>query len=189
MSRIRSSDAGFTLVELLVVITLTSVIGATMVTSVVRSLDVTARATSRVEALTDLQRALERMSRNIRVAEPAGNAPVIAAATPTTLRFSVYDPTTRREFTYTHTGDAVTQSVRTFATHTATTATGPVVTPVIGDLDQGAIPVFTYSRADGSAWTTGSTREIARVQLRLLRQTDDDVVEISSGVFLRNTLD
>ncbi|CAN5342810.1 hypothetical protein BH23ACT9_BH23ACT9_19450 [soil metagenome] len=185
------SDAGFTLVELLVVIVLTGVIGATMVTSVVRSLDVTNRATSRVEALTDMQRALQRMSRNIRAAEPVSpSRSALATATPTSLSFNVYDPVTRREITYTHTGDALTQSVRTFATHTATTPGAAVVTPVIGDLDQGAVPVFNYFTATGAPWTAGDpVAAIARVQIRLLRATADDVVEISSGTFLRNTLE
>lgn len=191
VSSCRQDDDGFTLVELLVVIVLVGIIGGTVVTSVVRSLDVTQRATSRVEALTDMQRAMERMSRNIRVAEPQGSSPlVLTAATGSSIAFTVFDPVTRREIVYTQTGDRVVQLTRTFASHTATTAPAGATTTVIDGLDQGLTPVFGYFKDDGSALAaTDGPADIVRVQIRLRRQTADDLVELSSSTFLRNTLD
>ena len=67
LSRARGS-AGFTLVELLVVLTLLSVLGAIITASMSRGLQADAQARSRLEAFEDMQLAMERMSREVRAA-------------------------------------------------------------------------------------------------------------------------
>ena len=63
-------DGGFTLVELLVVLTLLGVVGAIVGTSMTRGLRADAQARNRIEAFEDMQVAIERMSREIRAADP-----------------------------------------------------------------------------------------------------------------------
>lgn len=65
-----SREQGFTLIELMVVIAILSVIGGVVVASVVRALEVTTQANERTNALTDIERGLERVTRQIRVADP-----------------------------------------------------------------------------------------------------------------------
>lgn len=82
--------AGFTVVELLVVLTLLAVIGAIVAVSMSRGLQADAQARSRIEAFEDMQVAMERMTREIRGASPvrAGEA-VLEEADAETLQFLV----------------------------------------------------------------------------------------------------
>lgn len=63
-------DRGFTLVELMVAILILGIVGGVVVTSVVKALQVTTQANQRTTALTDIERGIERVSRQIRVADP-----------------------------------------------------------------------------------------------------------------------
>lgn len=64
------NQAGFTLVELLVAMLLLGVVGGVVLRSVVQSMRLTSETTERTNALTDIQRGLERVSRQIRTADP-----------------------------------------------------------------------------------------------------------------------
>lgn len=68
--RERSSEAAFTLVELLVVMTIFAVIGGIVTTTVVRSIQVSHRAQQRAESLATLQNTLQRVGREVRAADP-----------------------------------------------------------------------------------------------------------------------
>lgn len=63
-------EAGFTLVELLVVIVILGVIGGMVTSTVIASLNATRRAEARMTALSDLQRGVERVGRELRAADP-----------------------------------------------------------------------------------------------------------------------
>lgn len=65
-----ADDRGFTLVELLVVVLILGMIGSIVLVSVVQAMDRTSSATNRTNALTDIERGLERITRQIRVADP-----------------------------------------------------------------------------------------------------------------------
>lgn len=66
----RSDESGFTLVELLVVTVILGVVGAITVAGVVRGMQTSAHAQDRVEALTATETTLERISRELRAADP-----------------------------------------------------------------------------------------------------------------------
>ncbi len=63
-------DGGFTLVELLVVIAILGVIGTITMAAIVNSLTDQRKQRSRLTALTDTQTSLQRMSRELRTADP-----------------------------------------------------------------------------------------------------------------------
>lgn len=66
----RSDESGFTLVELLVVMVILGVVGAITVAGVVRGMQTSAHAQDRVEALTATETTLERITRELRAADP-----------------------------------------------------------------------------------------------------------------------
>lgn len=64
------TQRGFTLVEFLVVVVLLGVVGGIVTTSLIRGMHSTERVDARVTALTDLQRTVERIGRELRAADP-----------------------------------------------------------------------------------------------------------------------
>ena len=71
MRRQRQSrgDEGFTLIELLVVMAITSIVAAVVTASIVATMRTTKLADDRITASIDLQRGIERVGRELRVAE------------------------------------------------------------------------------------------------------------------------
>ncbi len=63
-------DHGFTLVELLVVMTILTIIGGLVVGTVVNAFEQERRTTSRVHAMNDAKLALERITADVRAADP-----------------------------------------------------------------------------------------------------------------------
>jgi prepilin-type N-terminal cleavage/methylation domain-containing protein len=66
----RTSEAGFTLIELLVVMVLMGIVGGFVTTSLVRSMQVTRTTSERAIALHDIERSLQVVGRELRVADP-----------------------------------------------------------------------------------------------------------------------
>ena len=64
------TQRGFTLVEFLVVLVLIGVIGGIVTSSLIRGLQTADRADDRISATLDLQRAIERVGRELRAADP-----------------------------------------------------------------------------------------------------------------------
>ena len=65
---LRDGRAGFTLVELLIVVFLLAIVGSIVGVSMVRGLRAESHAQARIEAFEDMQIGLERMSREVRAA-------------------------------------------------------------------------------------------------------------------------
>jgi prepilin-type N-terminal cleavage/methylation domain-containing protein len=68
-AKVLSTESGFTLVELLVVLLLLGVVGGFVTTSIITSLQASRRGEARVMALNDLQLGIERVGRELRAAE------------------------------------------------------------------------------------------------------------------------
>jgi prepilin-type N-terminal cleavage/methylation domain-containing protein len=70
MPSLKRSEAGFTLIELLVVVMILGVVGSIVTTGLVQSMQNTRQTQARVQAMAELQRAAERVSRELRAACP-----------------------------------------------------------------------------------------------------------------------
>lgn len=66
----RDEQGGFTLVELLVVMVLTGIVGTVVTVSVVNSMSVARSTSQRATALHDVERALQVVGRELRIADP-----------------------------------------------------------------------------------------------------------------------
>ena len=66
----RDAQDGFTLVELLVVMVLTGIVGTVVTVSVVNSMSVARSTSQRATALHDVERALQVVGRELRIADP-----------------------------------------------------------------------------------------------------------------------
>lgn len=172
-SRVSVPDDGYTLVELLVVIAVLAVLGGVVVTSVVQSMAVASGTTERVEVLTALQRAQQRITRTIRSAAP------LVAGTDTTLALREWAGPDVQDVSYALVDDELRRT-----TTDAGGTTSEVV--VIRGLAQEGQPVFTYFTDDDVEWTTGVAEEIRRVEITLVAGLRGDAITLTTSVFPRN---
>lgn len=86
------AESGFSLVELLVVILILGVVGGYTLTGLVRGMQTTDRVEARVQTFTDLQRASERVSRDLRRAVWTDTAAALTATPPTGCTFVDLNP-------------------------------------------------------------------------------------------------
>ena len=102
-----ADEGGVTLVELLVVIVLMSVVGGAMARGMVSGMKATVATQGRFEALGELQKSVDRMTRELRAAEPlvahsTGNTVVVDTyrgdlASPSGWRYTIrYCPTEKK---------------------------------------------------------------------------------------------
>lgn len=177
--RRRDGEAGFTTVELMVAISVLAVVTAGAMGLIVRAMQVSNQTTQRVVVTTDLQRSVERVTRNVRAADP------ISTATPTQLRVTVHDSAAaRRVITYTLAGGTLSQRVQTYTSPTSAAASSDVTTAVVGGLTN--TTVFTYTTATGTPWTSGSPATIAHVEVMLATSVNSRPVQLTSSAQVRN---
>lgn len=183
------SADGFTSVELLVVMGIMLAVSVVVLSSLVAGLRATARGQARVEALTDLERAAERMARDLRFADPidaATNTQVIVNV----LRDEGGNPV-RHRVTYDVGAGTIAETRAVYDPPDAAVPTSTATTTVIGDLDPGAT-VFSFAKADGQAWIAGTDAltDLAEIRLDLRRQLpDQNPMELETSVFVRNVDD
>lgn len=176
MTRSRG-EAGFTLVELLVVLTLLGVIGSIVTSGLVQSMRVTRESQTRIEAMAELQRGAERMGRELRAACP------LTGADPSDVRLVVARDGTRFEHRFRLSGGAVTHRVVEDPDGTPTTVQPErVLVPAVDT----TLTRFTYLDADGLVATApGDVRSIRTVLVRTLPDQPRPL-RVESGVTLRN---
>jgi len=143
------SDAGMTLIELLVTMILMGVIGSVVTAGVVSAMQDQRRATSRLDAVTSTQRALERVTKDLRAADP------LVAADAQSVTTLVYHGTScqQRRYYVNATNQLVQEIAKYPASTTCANRTGTpgtatsnvLVTKVVNTATE---PVFVYQRID-----------------------------------------
>ena len=168
-------EHGITLVELLVVMALTAVVLGFVSRTVVHALGVQSRQTAQVAALNDTRVAFERVTRDIRGADPLR----VTELDRISLDLRLAD-TTVRTVTYERDAD------RLVATDAGTGQSRALV----GNLAPGQ-PLFLFHLADGSAVTgeapvdPASVRSVT-VRLHVENEAAGNVVDLVNQVLVRN---
>ncbi len=201
MSRIRirwqrlhhgGNQAGFTLVELLITMTLLLVVGGIVTSGVTQALATSRRGQARVYALADLETAGQRVTRELRAAIDFDQA-TGDAVTVDVLRNGGRE---KHAFAVTTSAGGERQLSHTrsiYATVDAATPTSSSTRVLIGEVDAAwvaANPVFTYERADGSPWVASAhaVEEIARAQVTLVRDLPEQGnIQVQTAVYVRNS--
>lgn len=169
-----AGEDGVTLVELLTVLAISGVVLAFVVATIVNALAAQRRQTAQVAALNDSKLAFERVTRDIRRADP------LHVASLDRVRLDVREGGVTRTVTYTRAGDVL------MLTDAATGQTRTLV----GDLAVGW-PLFLFHLVDGST-VTGTTALNPRlvrsitVQLRVEPDGAGRVVDLTNRVLMRN---
>jgi prepilin-type N-terminal cleavage/methylation domain-containing protein len=201
-ARIARGSAGFTLVELLVVIFLLSVVGTITSASVIRGFHLQARQTSQTESLNKAKVAFERMSQEVRGANPiriaeAQRLELLILRNDTVVSGGSPVPRTlRRVLTYVATPGAGTGRIH-LTEQRFETVNGVAATPttstrtVIDGLQLGATErVFTYFETPtsaGAATLAPGLVRLVEMRVRVDRVKSDGVADLYQRVSLRNT--
>jgi prepilin-type N-terminal cleavage/methylation domain-containing protein len=184
----RRDDGGFTLVELLVVIVLIGIVGAVTTTGLVQSMRASQRAQDRTAAFNELEIAMERLTRELRAADP------IISISPTDVIVRVERGGTCQLHRYTHTGTEVRYGTASGCTATTTSATTRIVEDVQNTTPTGA--VFRYltqaqaaqaSLPEAHQSTVTDVEDVAAIWITLVREIPGQQdVRVSSVVNVRN---
>ena len=185
LRRLHAGEDGVTLPELLIVMLLAAIIGGYLTSSLVQGMRTAGRAQERVYALTDLERVTQRVTRELRAADP------LLSAGPDQVEATVYRDGQRLRFRFTLADGVLTQTRMTFPSVTATVPLSTVTTTMAEGLADTAQPTFTYLMDDHETWTAGvdpisAIRQIEMVFARSLRASTDPI-EVETAVELRNT--
>ncbi len=175
--RLHGED-GATLAELLTVMAVSGVVLAFVTGTVVGAMQSQRRQTTQVSALNDAKRAFERVTRDIRGADP------LWEAAPDRIRLGVRRADdTVRTVTYQRVGDSL----------VATDAATGRATTLVGDLVP-ARPLFLFHLVDGSTVTgevAFNPRSVRSVTVRLQVEPDGAgrVVDLDNRVLIRNHIE
>lgn len=187
--RLRRED-GMTLVEVLVGVVIMAVALSIASGSAIHAMKVQRRQLAEVDAVNRGRIAIERMTREIRAANP-----LLAASTDgTSITVQVTRPTAgynRKITTYSLVGNAVQQSGTLVNTTTNATQAMPTTTLVTGVTLAAGEKLFSYRMADGTAPTSTSDLRLYRtatitLRLALPQSGATSTVRISDTVALRN---
>jgi prepilin-type N-terminal cleavage/methylation domain-containing protein len=182
-------EGGFTLIEALVVMVVMGIVGSLVTVSLVRGLHTTSSAQRRIQALADLQRGVERMARELRVADPLC---LTDGQEATRLGASVYREGKRYRYEYYLVESAgeqqILEDVTVFDPPDATTGSlvrsGTFVAEV-ANAELG-MALFEYFDQDGEA--PAAYANAAQVRINLTKSLSDaDPVVVTTSVEVRNT--
>jgi type II secretory pathway pseudopilin PulG len=179
MNRSRQQESGATLVELLVVMLIFGVIGGVVLTSTVAGFNSAAATNARIDALQELEIAMQRVTRDLRAADPLE---LVAGEYDTALGASILRDGSRASVRYRLVDvDGTQQLVREDTSQTLVT-----------NLDNGGAPVFEYLDRFGQQINCTSDCDSAllqanQVQVRFVRVIADSTPAIvETRVAVRN---
>lgn len=204
------SDSAFTLVELLVVMLLVGVIGGFVTTSIVRSMQVSRTVSERAVALHDIERSLQVVARELRVADPiylaadGDYAFTIGAETVRDRNIEVHTFTIETEDGSPDGVQFLFQEINQYDLDAVgdgdPLATEPVTLPrrrLITDVDNGIQAVFTYHDEEGDEISCNPDIEdqcpdryadASQIGIRLVRNLDgQEPIRAETRVNVRNT--
>ncbi|MGI8876778.1 MAG: prepilin-type N-terminal cleavage/methylation domain-containing protein [Egibacteraceae bacterium] len=182
--RVRS-EGGATLVELLVVMVLLSIVGGVVTTGLVSGMQAQRRAQARIDALSELQRAMERTTRELRGADPV----ISVGGDTVTVHVPALDGSCA-EVTYLRSGTVLREQRASTAPGAGCAAFGaPTERNQLSNLANATVSpvvaVFTYADAGGSPVT--DPVDVRRIAVTLLRDLpEQDPVRLESTVTIRN---
>lgn len=192
VNRVRDSgDEGFTLIELLVVMVLLGIIGGVIMSTSILAMHTTRLHQNRTYAMEDVQTQLERIARDIRVADPIRAASASSITIDRT--YSTNSTCTRRTWFVSGTTLKVTTS--TYAARSACNAYPATATPTstttktaLSSLGNGATPIFSYVDPTGAAMGNPVVSQIALVKVTILEtvQGRPTPVSFTTSVGVRN---
>ncbi len=176
-------EAGVGLVELLVAMVILAIIGGVVTNSVITGMQATRRGQARVYAVSDVQKGLERLTREVRAADPVD---YIAAGR---LRAEVYRDGARYRYTYEVSGGDLRELRERYDSGTWVTVSDQVL---VADITNAG--VFSYAAADGSALTglplddtDAELTSLVEVTATIVRSLpEQDPVTVTTAVTLRN---
>lgn len=175
-------QAGFTLIEMLVVVILMGVVGAMFTSGMMSAFRADRHTRARVGVQNDVTKGVDRMTKQIRVA-----APVISFSA-SSLAVETYRGGYRWRYTYSYDSGAkkVTETLQKYASATAvsplSTTTQTLLTNVT---NSGTQPMFSYYDRNGAVATT--VAKIARVQVTLQETpSETQPLKVTTSVYLRN---
>lgn len=185
-ARLRDGQGGLTLVELLVVMGLLTVVGAIAMSGLVRGMQTATYSQQRGDAVQATQIALERVSRELRAADP------LRAAAPGAVTVDVYRQGALLQYEFRVEAAGTTfelvQELRRFDDPTAdpTSDTPDAVTESVLVSDLVDEDVFVLLDASGTAGA--SAADTRQVQIVLERAVDGEVdpIEVTTTVKVRN---
>jgi prepilin-type N-terminal cleavage/methylation domain-containing protein len=172
----RRGDDGVTLIELLIVMILISIIGGIVTTTLVGAMRGTRQQQNRTFAVAAIQTQLERMSRDIRVADP------IRAASASALTVDLYKGTgcVRRSWAISGTSLVVTSlkfaAWSSCAVYPAAASPAPTTTvsTALYKLGNGTTPLFTYTDGVGTALgATPTASQIGNIAISLVQSVPE----------------
>lgn len=167
MSRTRAhEDAGYSLIELLVVIVLLAIIGGIISTATIGGMRGTRQAQNRAYSSSAIQAQIERMARDIRVADP------IRAASSTSLTVDDYRGNTCVRQTWSVSSASLVRTVITYPAWTSCTAYPSTVTPtssvtrtLLTSLNTSSTALFTYVDSTGATLASPTPSKIAVIRI------------------------
>jgi prepilin-type N-terminal cleavage/methylation domain-containing protein len=164
--RAPDDDAGFTLVELLVVIVLLGVIGGIVSTAAIGGMRTTRQAQNRAYSTEAIQAQLERMARDVRVADP------IRAASSTSLTVDDYRNGTCIRQQWTLSSGSLVLTAITYPAWSSCTAypsgatpTSTVTKTLLTSVDTSSSPLFMYADSSGNTLAAATPSQISVVRI------------------------
>lgn len=177
LTRLHSEDSGLSLVELLVAMVISTVVGMAVVQSVATGVRAMTLTQSRADALGDLSRGIEQVSREVRAAYP------LTTALGTELRAEVCRGAQRQRWRYRVAGGDLLVQGETWNGTTWTVGSPERV--LIDDVTTAA--PFSYLTIAGT--TTANPAQVARVRVQLTRAVPDSgPVSADTTLTVRNHL-